>query len=391
MLYTKKGNKAMRKHKALKAGGIIPGSLLALAVHAGAHVYTTFRHSFDTITRLDNEGLLYYVNYTGDYYRSPAALVPSVVRGAGCSAFSTRATDLDGTFITCRNMDYPHFDKEGRVTGLNAVVRLNPKGKYRSVNVADANWISALGFDYVRGALDNGKTPTYPMVLIPWMCLDGLNEKGLCVNILALDVKDGEKAVAQKLPGKKTVVITELLRLLLDNCADVGEAITYAGNVNMWNISDNDYHLFLTDAEGNSAVLEWRFNEMRITRQDAVTNCYVSSDDPADCYMDGKLHEKAIEKAESLREYHMGFGHGYGRYNTLITGLDRFRDSDIGYTSRMTVADAEELISSVWQICDGTGMTSHTQYSVIYENENRKLTVRTMAEPDNRFEFTVEK
>ena len=80
--------------------------------------------------------------------------------------------------------------------------------------------------------------------------MDGINEKGLSVSILALDVKEGEQAVHQSVEGKKTILYEELLRYILDSCATVKEAEELAGEYNIHNIIGNDYHLFVTDENG---------------------------------------------------------------------------------------------------------------------------------------------
>lgn len=368
---------------------MIIGAVLLLAAAFVAYVIISCRSTLGEIRRLDKDGLLYYIRYKGNYYRRPIHHITTSVRGVGCSAFTTKAEDADNDFITCRNMDYPHFDKKGKVTGLNTVIRLNPKGKYRSVNMADVYWLTRRGLQYVKGTLDDGVTPRFPLALLPWICLDGINEKGLCVSVLALDVKEGEKPVAQKIKGRKTVVITELLRLLLDNCATLEEAKEYATGVNMFNTMNENYHLFVTDAGGHSAVFEWRYDDFYITETDAVTNCYVAFDDVADCYMDGKLYEAGTEKWESLRPYNMGFGHGYTRYNKIIASLDHHRDTDDGYSSKMTLGEAEGILESVYQVCDGTDMTSQTQYCCLYNNEKRTVSVWTLDDTAKKYDFEV--
>ena len=62
----------------------------------------------DAVLRLDDEGYLYYMDYTKDYY---APEIMDAMReigyiDPGCSVFFTH--NVEGECINCRNYDYPH-------------------------------------------------------------------------------------------------------------------------------------------------------------------------------------------------------------------------------------------------------------------------------------------
>ena len=83
-----------------------------------------------SLLRLDDDGYLYYMDYTKDYY-SPEVIDALRKLGfvdSGCSSFFTHNTE--GEPITCRNYDYPHrVSKEDRtITGLNFVLHCKPEG-----------------------------------------------------------------------------------------------------------------------------------------------------------------------------------------------------------------------------------------------------------------------
>ena len=106
---------------------------------------------------------------------------------SGCSTFFTHNTD--GAPITCRNYDYPHrVSKEDRsLTGLNVVLHCKPEGKYESIAVADAVGGPDLeGFDISM------------MDILPYECMDGINDQGLCASVLRVDIKPGDQPA--KLP-----------------------------------------------------------------------------------------------------------------------------------------------------------------------------------------------
>ena len=335
--------------------------------------------------RQDKDGKLYYMEYKGDY-TSPLVTVPinmvKPVRKAGCSCFS--AQDPDGGYITGRNYDLPHFDKQGNETGLNVVLECAPENGCRSIGTADAVWLSLLGQPYYAGGIDDPKTEKACLALLPYLCMDGMNEKGLTVSILYLDVKDGEQAVYQQRSGKQDVILPVLLRQMLDSCATVEEAVALADERNVVNIFGADFHLFVTDAAGRSAVLEWRYNEMTVTYTDIVTNFYVSWDDAEDCYKDGQLKEKYIS-AQDADGYRFGYGHGYERFATIMHRSDEYK---INGQTVMDTAAAMDTLKAVSQEYTGE-LTSLTQYSTVYHNNERSMDICIYPDYTEVYHFTL--
>jgi len=287
-----------------------------------------------------------------------------------CSAF--RVHNENNEVITGRNYDMPHFDKKGNLTGLNFILRMKPKGKYQSINGVDACWLSLLGLPYYAGSIE--KNSKLPLAFLPYLCMDGMNEKGLTVSILALDLKDGEKCVNQNEKGKKKLNVTMLLRDLLDNCANIEQAIEYTNSINMVNTNGYDYHLFVSDCSNKSIAIEWRYNQTIISETDALTNFYISADDGV-----------VEEKIEFDCEYHYGYGHGYDRFNKLIERLKSKRIS--GYDALMNEKETMELLSNVAQNYNGEN-TSFTQYSVVYNSTN--LTCQFCVQQDYQHKFLYE-
>lgn len=333
----------------------------------------------ETCTRLDSDGWLYSMDCTEDMY-STAVSLPlkyfTIQKTAGCSAFY--ASGNGGDALTGRNYDLPHKKRDdGSLTGLNVVLKCHPEGKYKSLCIADACWISVLGMDYYAGGLDNPDLNKIPVSLMPYLCMDGMNEKGLTVSILSLDIKDGETAVYQNEKGKEKVIISYILRYMLDECSTVEEAESLARRYNLTNLMGSDFHLFVSDAYGDSAVFEWRYNELKVTHTDAATNFYCGFDDAEDCYYDGKLKEAFKTPAVTSKEYHYGYGHGYERFRTVVTALDK--------TEKFSETGAMELLDSVFQEYTGE-MTSFTQYSVVYNQTQKTAKVKIRGE---EFEFSM--
>ena len=375
--------------KILKTIGIIIVSLLVVVVICMGVVYIKLSTSFTNVESVDDQGLLYSMDYTAEYDNALMKLPVTFIKDFGCSAFTS--FNEEGDVITARNYDLAHTDEDGNATGLNVVFQLHPKGKYASINFADAAWMSLIGVPYTAHALDDGNANRLFLAFLPYICMDGMNEKGLTVSILSLDLKEGESAVNQNESGKDTVTITEMLRLLLDECADVNEAISLAKSYNMTNLLGADFHLFVTDALGNSVVLEWRYNELYVTYQDAVTNFYVGFDDGEDCYYGEQLKEKFVKEENLTRNYLYGYGHGYARFNTIVEMLNGHIVNDETYQTSITDQEAMDTLESVAQDYDGTSLTSLTQYSVIYNSTDLTVDVCVMSNFDKHYTFTLEK
>ena len=197
--------------------------------HAAEWLSPDVAASLDTLKRVDEDGVLYEMNCDYDYYTPvfSAILTQFGAFDAGCSAFTTW-NETGECFLTARNYDYRHYDPSGAYTGLNVALHCAPEGKYKSIGVADACWLALAGGEYYAGVLDDGATDTSLVAVLPYLCVDGLNEKGLSISILKLDIKDGETPVDQQESGKLTVVHSVLARYILDSCATVDEAVALA-------------------------------------------------------------------------------------------------------------------------------------------------------------------
>lgn len=342
------------------------------------------RKSLGTLERMDDNGNLYYIEYSADYYTPFFRIFKAALEKTGCSAFIARTPA--GEVLTARNYDFPHKDKDGNLTGLNIVVQLQPEGKYKSVNIADAALISVIGFNYFTGALDDGKTDLTPLVLIPYLCVDGMNEKGLTASILSLDLKEGETSVRQNEKGKTRLTVNYLVRYLLDNCATVEEAVAMTKQYNIVSVFKSDFHVFVTDASGKSAVLEWRNNKLTVTETDAVSNFYVAFDDGEDSYKEGQLREK-YEKSELAEgKYHYGYGHGYDRMNLILEMCSGRRDKN--GTIKMSKNECFGVLSATAQDYNGD-LTSYTQYSVIYNSTHKTADITVQKDFSSHYYFAL--
>jgi hypothetical protein len=162
----------------------------------------------------------------------------------GCSTFNVRTPD--GKVLMGRNFDY----KESRVM----VVWTHPKKGYRSMSVCNQN--HALYVD-----LRKSRRPLR-VLAAPYISMDGINEKGLACAILELL---GKPTRQQR--GKTPITTNVALRGVLDTCATVEEAIAFLKKYDMRDVLGACYHYFFTDADNNSAIVEYVDGDMYVYRQ----------------------------------------------------------------------------------------------------------------------------
>ena len=327
------------------------------------------------VIRLDEDGYLYYMDCTKDYYGPDVIdkLRDAGFIDTGCSTFFTHNTN--GEPITCRNYDYPHrVSKENpSLTGLNIVLHTKPEGKYESIAMADAVWCDRTNPLLQQGGPDLPDFDPSLLDILPYECMDGINEKGLSVSILRVDIKEGDQ------PANFPIGSSMILRYMLDDCANVAEAIQKVDTAIVTPEDWQDCHIYVTDGDGNYAVIESRNGEVSIVESDVVTNFYLSYDDIEDSYRNGTLRENAVMLTDEYgeKQYSFGYGHGYHRFITIASQLRSHEDTTSEkYRTIMPESAALVILQSAAQnpYTKASG-TSMTQYSVIYNNAKKTLEV----------------
>jgi choloylglycine hydrolase len=217
--------------------------------------------------------------------------------------------------------------------------------------------------------------------------MDGINEKGLFVSIMKLDIKEGEQ------PGRFSDAASMLVRYMLDDCADVEEAVA---KVNTAIVTPEDWqgcHVFVTDAEDHYALIESRNSVVSVIPSDVCTNFYLAYDDIEDSYRDGILREDAVKMTDEnlATNDHYGYGHGYHRFVILQSQLERCQDA--AKKERYTVMP-ESMALALLQVTaqnpftDASGV-SMTQYSAIYNIRQKTVEVWPFQNYSKSFAFDV--
>ena len=279
-----------------------------------------------------------------------------------CTSFQAAKADGKG-FWYGRNYDY--FKNPTMVTFSH------PKKGYASIAVSD---MSHFGY-----SLD--KVPTDFMSSLSCLAaiyapVDGMNEKGLCTSVMALP-----KQPAQQESGKHKVGTTILMRLWLDRCATVGEALALLETVDVRHdvTVGSGYHYMVADAAGDCAVVEfdkddgWKTmivrkdpakNSMLVTNHLLSEKYYTTEPDPAV----GNPHSKS-----------------WWRYETAAAYLD---DHD----GTLTLEQAQECLAQVhWKdLVWENGTVEDTQYSNVYDQQELVLRLRNWNDYDTTCTFTLE-
>ena len=245
----------------------------------------------------------------------------------GCTSFTL--TDTDGDVHMGRNYDF-------RKDTSAMMVYCTPKDGYKSVAFAALDNISA-------NVPDASTAKKLATLTSPFICLDGMNEKGVSISVLTLD----SEPVRQN-TGKPVIATTLAIRLVLDKAATTEEAVELLRSYDMFSSSGRDYHFYITDASGDGRVVEYNpeseNREIIATPTEAITNFFI-------------FHKDKVLPNQKNGIY----GHGRERYDAVLKVLEEEKGN---YTND-TVWNAMKAAA---QDPSPDAITSNTQWSVSYNN-----------------------
>ena len=211
----------------------------------------------------------------------------------GCSAFTLAGDGIDT--LMGRNYDFK-YDTSAML------VKCSPKDGYKSVAFAALNNLYA----------DSPESDTMQMLsclAAPFVCLDGMNEKGVSVCVLTLPTEPTIQNTQ-----KPVLATTVLIRLVLDKAASTQEAIDLISEYDIYSISGRDYHFYITDASGDGRVVEFdpdtETREMVVTPMRSITNFYAMYPDRTQPYEKNEygVGKDRWEKIEFVLDLHNGTG-----------------------------------------------------------------------------------
>lgn len=227
----------------------------------------------------------------------------------GCTAFSMAMAD--GHHTMGRSYDFK-FDTSAML------VRCNPKNGYSSVAFA--------ALDNVKVKDPASRKSKIACLVSPFICLDGVNEKGVSIAVLTLD----SRPTRQNDANKQCLSTSLVVRLVLDRAESTEKAVELLKKYNMYAIAGRDYHFYITDSTGDGRVIEFdcdsEFRETIVTPSNAVTNFFI-------------MHKEKVLPNQKNGVY----GHGRERYDITMDILE-------GCQEKATDDDAWKALMGVAQL-----------------------------------------
>lgn len=359
----------MSKKKIVKIISLVIAAIIVVAV---ATLLFIFRGELGTLLNVSSEREgIYTLDYSADYKldqlleeggaSNEEELVQYILRimlkglpikidyqipELGCSTFIAQTPEKG--YIFGRNFD-------NQVTDL-AVVNTSPKDGYKSVSVINTSFIGYSETYKPEKILDR-----INMLAAPYFPLDGVNEKGLAVGVLQLQAPPTDQQTE-----KVDIGTTLAIRILLDKCSTVKEAVDMLSQYDMHASAKGCYHLHIADATGDSVVVSYVNNEMVVTEKEGeylcATNFY--------------LHDVPFEYEKQ----------GMDRYEKLVEVLSEKNgvlsaDDAMGLLNYVSIEKTEP---------DEEGRVYSTQWSSIYDLTNAKLLICVDRDYENPIEFPVE-
>ena len=307
-------------------------------------------------------------------------VVKRIGKGIPIKIKSSQVADENGEMATinCTSFQAVQADGEGFWFGRNydyfknptMVTVSHPKNGYASIACSDMSH-----FGYSLEKLPDSFAKKLNCLASIYAPVDGINEKGLCTSIMALP-----KQASQQDTPKHDVGTTIIMRLWLDRCATVQEALDLLETVDVRHDATvgSGYHYMVADANGDCAVVEfdkedkWKTmivrktsdaNSMLVTNHLLSEKYYTTEPDAAV----GNPHSKSWWRRETAAAY--------------------LKEHD----GILTLEQAQECLSQVhwkdfvWE----NGTVEDTQFSNVYDQKNIVLHLRNWNDYDTTHHFDL--
>ena len=377
---------------ALKVLAWIAGVVAAICI-AVAVIWSGEIGTIKTVRQVGDNQFLYQMEYKASYDLDDLVskdidqnsklldyVIGRIGKGLPLKIKSAQVADEDGEMATfnCTSFQAVKADGSGYFYGRNydyfknptMVTISRPKKGYASIAASDMSH-----FGYSLEKLPTSFMSKLSCLASVYAPVDGINEKGLCTSIMALP-----KQAAQQDTPNHDVGTTIIMRLWLDKCATVAEALELLGTVDVRHDAavGSGYHYMVADASGHCAVVEfdkddgWKtmivekpdsLNYMLVTNHLLSSKYYTTEPDPAV----GNPHSKS-----------------WWRYETAGAFL---REHD----GVLSFEEAQECLSLVhWKdLVWDNGTVEDTQFSNVYDQSAITLDLRNWNDYENTVHFAL--
>ena len=254
-----------------------------------------------------------------------------------CSAFVTKTPD--GRYLGGRSFGLGGTD--------TICVYTHPGDGYASISTVSTDMLNVGEGNAFSTTSLEGRAA---LLAAPYIPMDGMNEKGLFTALLDLDM--GETHMNT---GNRDLTVTMAVRLLIDRAATVDEAIELLKNYDIHTGHGWTQHLFVGDANGDGAVIEWHKGQMKVAKSPICTNFRLTS----------KL---AQEDPTGMCE----------RFDIL--------NDAIGKHPENTPDDAMDMLEAVKQEFDNN---IHTEWSIVYHLTDFSMDISVDMDFDNVYHLEI--
>ena len=254
-----------------------------------------------------------------------------------CSAFVTKTPD--GKYLGGRSFGLGGTD--------TICVYTHPGDGYASISTVSTDMLNVGEGNAFSTTSLEGRAA---LLAAPYIPMDGMNEKGLFTALLDLDM--GETHMNT---GNRNLTVTMAVRLLIDRAATVDEAIELLKNYDIHTGHGWTQHLFVGDANGDGAVIEWHKGQMKVAKSPICTNFRLTS----------KL---AQEDPTGMCE----------RFDIL--------NDAIGKHPENTPDDAMDMLEAVKQEFDNN---IHTEWSIVYHLTDFSMDISVDMDFDNVYHLDI--
>ncbi len=309
-------------------------------------------------------------------------VIGRVGKGIPLKLKSAQVADEDGEMATinCTSFQAAKAGGEGFWFGRNydyfknptMVTVSRPKKGYASIAVSDMSH-----FGYSLEKLPTSLKTKVSCLASVYAPVDGINEKGLCTSIMALP-----KQASQQDTPKHDVGTTIIMRLWLDRCATVSEALALLETVDVRHDAavGSGYHYMVADAGGDCAVVEF-------DKEDGWKTMIVRKD-PEAKYMLVTNHLLSEKYYTTEPDPAVGNPHSrsWWRYATATDFLAG-RDGTLSFDEAQECLALVHWKDLVWE----TGAVEDTQFSNVYDQKDITLSLRNWNDYGKTCRFSLDK
>ena len=368
--------------------GIIAALCIAIACIWGGEIA-----SVRTIRTVGGNPYLYCMEYKASYDLDDVIdkeldtngelleyVVGRIGKGLPIKMKSAQVADEDGALETmnCTSFQAAKSDGTGYLYGRNydyfknptMVTISRPKKGYASISVSDMSH-----FGYSLEKLPDSFVASLSCLAAIYAPVDGMNEKGLATSIMTIPHQ-----ASQQDTDKPDVGTTIIMRLWLDRCATVEEALALLETVDVRHDAavGAGYHYMVADATGDCAVVEF-------DKEDGWKTMIVRKS-PEDDFLLSTNHLLSPKYYTTEPDEAVGNPHSksWWRYETAGNFLREHNGS-------LSIEEAQQCLALVhWKdLVWENGMVEDTQFSNVYDQASLTLDLRNWNDYDTTVHFQL--